>query len=821
MKYFLVAILFSFQSLVVWAQLPAWYIPLKQSTIVDIDSLRPEKGTRWSKHFERYYWNERWSKDENGRYVSPNERVLAEINRNERAIDLWGNWTPIGLTEWINGNSGYNPGNGRVNAITVDPSNSDVIYACASSGGLWKSTDGGQTWNTNTDQFPILGTSDLAVDPQNSNVLYLATGDRDGLDTYGVGVYKSTDGGASWNPTGLFSTYDSESLIINALEIDPNNSQIIFAGSRSGLHKSIDGGATWTTVISGKNIMQIRINPLRSQTVYAVSTQNFYRSYNGGESFQIITNGIQTSIGRIAMDITPADTSYIYLLLSSSGSDFNGVYRSIDGGSSFDLQFDPSQGNLLGYSVNADDDASQAWYDLALAAHPQDKEKVYIGGVNVWASEDGGLSFQINTHWYLNGTYEYSHADIHSLDFYGTSLYCGSDGGAFKTDDGYSWSNISSGLNISQIYRFSNSPDGQRISTGCQDNGTNVSISGTWKHVMGADGMDNRINPSNPQQVYLSYQYGVFLRSNVGGDNSSTVFSPADYGEEGEWVTPIDMCQSQPNQLVVGLKQVYKTIDSGENWDAISSFTDNEPIITLAIAPSDPNYIYVSKENHFYYTTDGGAVWNETGNPMIKPVVDISVSANSPSEVYVLMTSSYAKAYKSTNSGYTFTAILGSLTQMTGHSIANENNSEHGVYVGTEFGVYYTNDNLSSWILFANQLPKVKVSDLQIVGSKLRAATYGRGVWESDLYQTFVNVDGRKIMSQSMAYPNPASEFIYFNIPNDELNKVELYSAAGQLVRTWTNLESKISIAHLPQGAYFVKVLQKSGAIHVERILKD
>lgn len=805
-----------------FAQRSDWLKKIQHSNQFKVHELGDISNYKWSNHLERYRWKESNSVDEDGFIIPQNTRIKRFVeSRQNRSTQAYGNWTPIGLESWTNGNTGYNPGNGRINAVTVDPNNSDIIFVCAASGGVWKSIDGGASWNTNTDAFPILGTSDVAIDPNNSNNVYLATGDRDALDTYGVGVYKSTDGGTSWSPSGLFNEFDSEALIINTLEINPDQSNIIFAGSKDGLYKSTDYGVNWYKVIENENIMEVKINSQNPNTVFAVSDRFFYRSHNGGETFEIITNGLQTSIGRIAMDITPADTAYVYLLVADAGNDFNGVFISSDGGSSFIKKYGIESKNLLSSSQDGSGDASQAWYDLAIAVSRTDKNRIYTGGVNIWTSSNGGTSWSNYTHWVYYSESSYSHADIHSLDIYGNTLYCGSDGGAFKNIDHSSWQNISVGLNISQIYKLSSSANGTRISTGCQDNGTNIKNNNDWKHVKGADGMYTIINPTNQNIVYLSSQNGYFYKSSSGGDNSSGIFSPDSYGESGNWVTPLSLCNSQTSTLAIGLSNIFISNNSGNSWNSISNFSDDQRFDVVSIAPSNPDYIYASKLDHTYFTWDGGDNWTEITYPGVDHIKDIVISETDPLNVYFLKSSSFIKVYHSIDGAISFSTVASNIFQTTGSAICIENNTENGIYVGAEFGVYYTNDQLNSWILYSDQLPNVKVTDLEIVNDKLRAATYGRGVWESDIYSISNSIKESKAFNRILIYPNPSEDYIKINTKHLTVTAIQIFNNSGILIKSYNSEQNSYNISNLVSGVYFIRIITSDNNVYMKQFIKN
>ena len=818
-QYIYIILIFSF--IISNAQQQDWLNKIQHNSKLQYSTLTDISNYRWKKHLERYKWVEKNAIDEDGKIIPQNTRIKNYLNKNKnRSAKSVGDWLPIGLTSWTNGYNGYNPGNGRINAVTVDPNNSNIIFACAASGGVWKSIDAGLTWNTNTDAFPVLGTSDLAIDPNNSNYIYLGTGDRDGLDTYGVGIYKSTDGGSTWQESGLFNDYNSEAMVINAIEISPIESNIIFAGSKDGLYKSIDYGENWNIVISNTDIKEVKINPENPNTVFAVGNGTFYRSHNAGEDFEIISTGITGSVGRIAMDITPADTSYIYLIIAENSQNFNGVFRSTNGGTSFTKQIGLESINLLGYDQAGADNESQAWYDLAIAVSKTDKNTVCTGGINVWESTNGGTHWNPSTQWTYNGDSRYSHADIHSLDFYGNTLFCGSDGGAFKKPNNSTWENISKGLNISQIYGFSSSTDGTIISTGCQDNGTNVATNNNWKHVKGADGMATVIDKNNPNIIYLSSQNGQFYKSTSGGDNNHGIFSPENYGEEGNWLTPIDICKSQSNTLIIGLENIFRTTNSGNSWSKISNFTDGEKFNKIAISPSNPDYIYAAKDYHVYYTHNGGTTWDEITTIGFDNIADIAISEDDPLNVYFLKSSSYTKVFHSTNGGLTFSVVNTNIFQTSSSAICLENNSKNGIYIGSDFGIFYSNDDLNEWTSYSRQLPRVKVTDLEIVNQKLRAATYGRGVWETELFSESVSIRNSKLYKNVNIYPNPAKNTI--NIESQYLTEsVQLFNSSGILIQEKANNISSLNVSNLVSGIYFIRIQTKNNGVVIKQFIKE
>lgn len=647
------------------------------------------------------------------------------------------NWTPLGPSFWQT--VSYNPGIGRVNCVVVDPSNRDVLYIGAPSGGLWKSIDGATTWNTTTDALEVLGVTSVAVDPTNSEIVYIASGDGDAGDTYSIGVLKSTDGGATWNPTGLnFSL--TQTRTISKLLIDPNDASVLLAATNNGVYKTTNAGASWT-LTQGGNFKDMEFKPGDPTTVYVCGT-SFYVSNDGGSSFRFVGAGLPgaNQVNRFAIAVSEANPEYVYLVAgNASDSGLQGVYRSMNSGSSFALRANGP--NLLGYAKDGSSAGGQSWYDLAIAVAPDNADEIFVGGVNIWKSHDGGASWSINALWfYPDQTVPYVHADVHSLDFYGTTLFAGCDGGIYATNDrGNSWGDLSAGLMTTQFYRISGSPsNADLIFGGTQDNGTNRLQSGVWTHVLGADGMECISDYSNPNTVYAAIQFGG-LRKSIDGGNSFEAID-ADINEDGDWVTPYVMHPANPKILFAGFRNVWKTIDRGASWFRISNFSRATSLIALAVASSNANYIYAAYPNAIYKTANGGASWSEvsTGLPRASAALTyVVVADDDPNRVWVTFSgfSEGNKVFYSTDGGATWANVSGTLPNLPVNCIAREDDSNEALYIGTDVGVYYRDNSTSDWQPFNDGLPNVIVQELEIHAAtrKLRAGTYGRGLWETPL----------------------------------------------------------------------------------------
>jgi photosystem II stability/assembly factor-like uncharacterized protein len=722
-------------------------------------------------------------------------------------------WTPMGLTSWVNGNSGYNPGNGRVNAVTVDRHNPNVIYIAAPSGGIWKTVNGGFTWNTTYDTMKVMGTSAIAIHPNDPNTIFIGTGDRDAWDTPGIGILKSTDGGLSWKSTGM--TFNPQGKNVNKILINPLYPANMYAATSAGIYRSKNSGNSWQLCYTASGVNDLKFRPGDTSIIYG-SGEVFVRSDNSGLTFSKITATLPHDTGRVEFDVTAANPNVVYVVASRPDNTFEGVYKSTDKGLTFTAM--SNSPNILGYSDIGDDDAGQAWYDLAIAVSPTDEDEVWVGGINMWKSTDAGVNWTVNTMWYTNSPYSYIHCDIHSVNFYGDTLYVGSDGGIFFTPDhGYTWNDISNGLGITQFYRLGCSQnDPEHIAAGAQDIGSNVYLNGNWTHVYGADGMEALISYANDDIIYVSSQMGGIIRSADGGQNFDDV-KPVD-SIDGGWVTPYVQDAVNPDVLYAGYKDVWKTTDGGFNWNPISTnLCGGDNIEQLVVAASNSHYIYASQSNTLYYTYDEGSNWNTSVPNSGMYITGIAVDPLNPLRLWITCTSSSDdRVYYSHDGGQTFTDLTYNLGNLGLNCIVYQENNNDALYVGTETGIVYKDSTMSSWIPWDQDLPKVPVNELEIqkTSGVLRAATYGRGIWQGPLANT-VGIQEAKYNSLQIS-PNPATNKFIVRFPSNLSETVELrlFNMSGNLVKQMS-LENKgqssasVDVSTLAPGNYFIGL--KSG----------
>ena len=659
-----------------------------------------------------------------------------------------GNWTFVGPTGKPTGG-----GAGRLNFVRFDPTNSNTIYVGAPDGGLWKSTNGGTSWSTNTDQLSIIGVSDVAIDPSNNQIMYLATGDLDGPDTYSIGVLKSTDGGTTWNTTGLTWTANQYRNIGRIL-INSTNPQIVMAFTTAGIFRSTNGGTTWTNPTGSFACSDAEFKPGDPNTVYACGT-TYKKSTDGGVTWVAATSGVPAAanISRMALAVTAANPAYVYILNAGTDNGFFSVIRSTDNGGTFTTRMAATaSNNILGWATGADT-GGQGWYDLCISVSPSNADEVYTGGVNMWKSTNGGTSFSRISNWTATGT-TYVHADIHDIVFLpgsSTTLFSACDGGIFKsTNSGTAWSDISANLCIAQQYRIgiSSVTSGKQLA-GHQDNGSNYTATGTnWAQKYGGDGMDCFIDRTTDNNMIVSLYYGDYARSTNGGTSFSDITDPTANGNE-EWVSPIHQDPTTSTLAYAGGRPaLYKSTNiwGAATWTALGTPTGTGNILEFAIAPSNNQVIYALKTGTggVSKSTNGGTSFTSCATPTTAAAPSwVAVSNTDPNVVFVVYSgySATAKVFKSTNGGTSWTNISTGLPNIPVNCIVFENGSTggDGIYIGTDLGVYFKDNSLSSWVDFSSGLPNNAVSDLEIYYGNpkvIKAGTFGRGTWTSDLYSS-------------------------------------------------------------------------------------
>ncbi len=775
------------------------------------DGREIKSGQGW-KQFKRYeyFWEQRLF----GKDTFPN--AVKIYNEMQSFVEKQQNFdSPLMEAEWIELGPSVVPKNqlyyessglGRVSCIRFHPTDENTFWVGAATGGIWKTTDFGQSWKTHPfTQFLSIGISDIAVFPKNPDIVYAATGDVNyyyGSGNYSIGVIKSTDGGGSWEITSLNKSMSHQHLVSRLL-VHPDNGDVVIAAARDGIYKTTDGGENWYSVSSSFFARDMEFKPGNPEVMY-VSTYNrngnisILKSTDTGEKWNIVKSF--SNANRIVLEVTPDAPENVYALVSEASSNgFGGFYVSVNEGKDWQrVSYSP---NILGRDGNGGDQGGQGNYDLAAAVNPFDKDEIYAGGINLWKSVNGGSTWKLNGHWTGSYGVDYLHADQHDLIFNPLNgfIFAGNDGGIYySTDEGKNWTDITNGMSIMQFYRLACSEeDSKVVFGGSQDNGTQKRDIPGWFHVRGGDGMECLVDYSDKNTVYCSLYNGDIYKSKDGGNNFSSFFNSSDANEYGSWVTPYVIDPENPGIIHIGYRNVWKVNGSRNNAEKISNFGSSYSLNALAVSSKNPDYIYASSRSTLWRTTNGGEEW-ENIYTSSSYITYISVDTEDPSHIWI------------SQSGYNPddkvieiidknpVNITGSLPNVPVNCVIHQKNSPGRVFIGTDIGVFYRDEETGGWVSFSKGLPNVIVNELEIhyPSGKLRAATFGRGLWETKIINCDIETPELTIKGEL--------EFC-------EGDSVILQAPDGYYRYEWSTGETGSSITVKKSGTYNLTVYDQQG----------
>lgn len=753
--------------------------------------------------------------------------VVSQRTRNKSELSPWSFIGPKNSTVKIN--TGVVGGSGRIDCITFHPTNPDLYYVGAPSGGLWRTTDNGITWEVLTDDLPVLGISDVDLHPNDPNTIYICTGTRDvWWETYTIGILKSEDGGETWNETGLqYSVLQNQA--VHELWINPSNPDFMLAAASNGLYKSADGGDNWTFVRAG-NFMELEQIPGNSDIVFA-TTFNYsggariFRSDDGGQSFSYINNGIPTSdVNRISIAVTPADPNKVYALYSrTTDNGFYGVWVSNDAGLTWIETPNSNNMNPLGWQPSGTDAGGQGYFTLSLSVDPADPMHLHVGGVNIWESLNGGETWQLQAQYYGGGA-QYIHADIHTLAYnpLNQEFYATTDGGVYqlvKPDN--LWTNRSDGLEIMQFYRvglFHPNPD--RLMGSPQDNGSVLFTDTICYEVNMAEACDNFFDPLNGDTMYFGGYAAGIRRSYNGGFNYINIIPPGE--SKYRFNPPFLIHPTEAATIYCAYKDVWKSTNRGTQWTNLSNgLASGDDFESLEVYSSDDRVIWAATYSNIWRTTDGGATWQfiRDGLPTYQSILDIALSDKNPDHAWVVMGNFIEgqKVYRTTDGGATWQNVSGSLPNVPTNCITYEPGSNDALYVGNDIGVFYTNNDLPDWIDYSRDLPAVIIDELEVhkPTSTVVAATYGRGMWKNSLADP-LTVSSKTISEPTLTvYPNPATDRINVEWlpPAPGKFDLRLTDASGRVVMsksifsTGMDYRTTINCTSLVPGLYVLRIL--------------
>lgn len=843
------------------------------------------KGWKWYKRWETFY-AQRVNAD--GMMPDPN------IFLNEAVKHSKGGNASVNKSAWVPAGPDFKPpspnpysshGVARINCIEFHPSDPNTFWIGASQGGIWKTTNGGTSWTPIADGLPILRISDIEVDPNNANVLYACVGDfeynafslqlndRKRHTHYGLGVYKTVDGGLTWAATGLTALQtDLDYSLLRRVLVDPTNSNNLVAVGFEGAWKSTDAGVNWTNTLQDYILTDVEMDASNPAIVYAGSahisllndgTSGVFKSTDFGTTWNLLNTGIPTTVGkRVDVGIAPSNSNVVYAVVVNSLGGFYGMYRSIDAGLSWTQQSDGSNLNILAWSDGVGEVGGQGSYDLAFVVDPIDADVVHVGGVNVWGSIDGGVNWNGSSYWlpYYGPSV---HADQHQFKYNPVSdrFYLCNDGGVYQTDSiiigswtdvnndpNYNWptvwEDLSDGMQITSFYRLSvDSPIPGAILAGAQDNSTFYFDGTNWSNVIGGDGMEAVFHPDDAAIFWGSAQYGYLSRTNDGGQNFDGISGSIQ--EDGEWTTPY-IYSSNSNALYAGYGNVWKSTNDGDSWQAISNFSDMPgagfpaPASALVQSKNNAQSLYVAKRiyhsygqlSELYVTHDEGGSWQNitAGLPDTLYFTYLAVDDDNPNLAWVSC-SGFAdgvKVFQTNDGGLNWNNISGNLPNIPVNCIVlDESSPVHALFIGTDLGVYSRADGSSDWTLYSNNLPNVIISELEIDydEGEMYAATFGRGIWKTAVPLSTETLESPILSMQLFPNPNQGQFVVEFEHQGNGEGQLEIVDVKGRKIHerelALTSGHNSIEFnLNLQNGIYFVR-LKENGHSSVQRFVKQ
>jgi len=713
--------------------------------------------------------------------------------------NMFGGWREIGPSAIDNITGHYAAGMGRVEDFYVDPNNTQNIYICSRSGGLWKTENEGSTWSiTSTEILLASGVNSIAVDPLNFNHVYVAL--QNANNNYSFGLYESLDGGTSFNETGFNPTSLGlgglgSNFRIYTITHHPTITNLLLVGTSNGLYKTTNNFSTWTNVIDTGEIVQVEFHPTNASIIYAYNNLQknlVYVSNNTGNTFSTTTiSGNSNESATIAVTANASNDLYF---ASSSG-----IFKSTNSGSSF---------SFISNSFNS---ISTIGTD-AFAVNSTNNQNLLIGGVDGANSTDGGVNFTKRTNWYLadpihgTGTLEqnyfnstaYVHADLRTAKSINGDFYVATDGCLAKSvDGGVTWQNLmqTNAPAIRENYKLGISQSNNNVAIcGSQDNGTTIKNSTEWVEAYGADGMEGIILPLNPEYMIGSYQFGGRIRTLNAGTSNTIVTSN---GTNGWWEAPLAYDPNDQFKIYDFRNGVYASTDFGLNYNYVGtpSFLSSNPnnywwqIRNAEIAQNNSDIMVVSRASEIEKSTNGGVNFFDIKNNLPNhEIQDIAFNPTDDDDI-IVVNASYQnngqKVYRSTNGGASWSNITFNIGDIPVHTVVIDHTNNPNIYIGTEVGVYYMPLNGNNWILYNTGLPNVAVQELEINygANTIKAVTWGRGLWEYDLV-------GRDIYPsiESTSITNPPT----LNSPLE--GRDQFVSSVINYSGTLTNVEVKYAI---------------------------
>lgn len=744
---------------------------------------------------------------------------------------------------------------GRISAVALNPDDQQIFYVGAASGGVFKTENAGLSWQTIFDEQPSLSIGDIVLAPSNPEVIYVGTGEANaggGSVSYdGLGVFKSEDAGDSWISCGLVSSGS-----IGRMAVHPQNPDICYVAAMGrmfsknderGIFKTIDGGQSWQKVLflnDSTGAIDIVIDPQNPENVYAAMWERIrrpdervyggpscgiWRSFDGGENWQQLTSGLPSpsaNVGRIGIAVSPSEPSILYAIYADKTGYFDGVFKSTNYGDSWSQTNDAALNNMY---------SSYGWWFGRLRINPTNPNIVFAIGFDLFKTSNGGSSWS-------NVGYSV-HVDQHDLYAHPLNtnfVVLGNDGGVYTSQNGGSTWNHVENLPITQFYTSEiDQQHPERLYGGAQDNGTIRTMTGNnndWAEIYGGDGFVVKVDPINNQYVYAEYQYGGLGRSTNGGTSFTSATNGLGGSDRFNWMSPLTFDPLNPATLYFGSNKVYRSVNRAVSWSAISPDLTNGPgqynqtfgtCTTICVSPVNQDIIYAGTDDgNVWITQNAGLNWTKiSDNLPDRWVTRITADPFNEATSYVTF-SGYrndeylAHIYRTTDFGQSWTDISGNLPEAPINDIIPDPEQDSTLYVASDMGVFGTVNLGETWIPVGDNLPNVPMIDLSFQPDlrMLVVATYGRSMYKINVDEFVGTAEFASEKHEMKIFPNPVRDIVNIELPENEIiTQIELINIHGKSIKNVSGQKS-ISVMDLPEGNYILRVHSSTG-IKTKKIL--
>ncbi len=714
---------------------------------------------------------------------------------------------------------------GRITDLESPAGHPEIIYVGGSTGGILKTTDSGNTWTNLFSNVPVVSVGDIAIDPNHPDTVWCGTGEANSssFSFLGDGMYRSTDAGATWQHMGL-----TNSAYIGRVIVDYSNSNRIFVAAlgnlftttdQRGVYRSSDGGQTWDRVLfltDSTSAVDLVQHPTDPQTLYASmwercrglvyrrsfgQSSGLWKSSDGGTTWTEMTNGLPkgSNVGRIGIDISKSNPDVLYAFYDMDNLEVR-VYKSIDGGASWTRT---SDGALQQMNSNF------GWYFGQVRIDPGNPDRVFVGGVDLFRTENGGTSW--------NDVTAYSiHVDNHAFCFLqNKSMLEGNDGGLYlTTTHGNTWTKINN-LPLTQFYAIDiDYLAPERIYGGTQDNNSIRTWTGgtsDWQAILGGDGMYSLVDYTNSNIIYCEYQYGNLFRSDDGGNNMNYISGPMS-GDRVNWSAPLAMHPQAPFVLYFGTYRVWKSMDYGDTWQAVSGDLTHGgnnyyyTLTTIDVSPVNPSVVVAGTgDGKVQISVNDGQTWQDisAGLP-VRWVTQVKADPFDAQTIYVTLSGfrwdeALPHVFKTTDLGQHWTDISGNLPEFPVDAIAVDPDIPGRLFVGTDAGLYGSSNDGQTWSWIWDGLPAVPICALKIHAPTrtIVAGTYGLSCYKASLDDILTGIPASE-KNEKLALsvsPNPVQDQarLSFYLPADDHITVSIYALNGSIVK-------QVYDGNLPQG---------------------